>query len=130
MFNTTICFLRVLKSASELARDGAQLFHQPDIHLCFERVVLHLGNMFKFLGHCQFLEECTTSKEIVSFHDNGFVVLRFACGFNCSPIDGCYRDGLAHWKFGSWISQLAGYLFKGGDYFPLSVSTRSFGDEF
>ena len=37
--------------------------------------------MFKFLGHTQFLEIRTTSKEIMLFHDNGFVLLRFALGY-------------------------------------------------
>ena len=27
--------------------------------------------MFKFFGHNQFLEICSTSKEVVLFHDNG-----------------------------------------------------------
>ena len=40
--------------------------------------------MFKFLGHSQFLEICTTSKEVVLFHDNDFVLLRFSCRFNFS----------------------------------------------
>jgi hypothetical protein len=48
--------------------------------------------MFKFFGHTQFLEVCPTSQEIMLFYDNGFVVLRFACGFNKSSIRGCYRD--------------------------------------
>jgi hypothetical protein len=62
--------------------DGIVLFYQLDIHICCERILLFLRNMFKFLGHTQFLEVCTASKEIVLFHDNGFVLLRFACGFN------------------------------------------------
>jgi hypothetical protein len=64
------------------SNDGVHLFHQPDIHICFERIVLFLRNMFKFLGHTQLPEVCATSKEVVPFHDNGFVLLRFACGFN------------------------------------------------
>jgi hypothetical protein len=48
--------------------------------------------MFKFRGHTQLPEVCATSKEVVPFHDNGFVLLRFACGFNESSIDGSYRD--------------------------------------
>jgi hypothetical protein len=35
----------------------------------------------KFLGHTQFLEVCTASKEIMLFHDNAFVLLRYAYGF-------------------------------------------------
>jgi hypothetical protein len=62
--------------------NGAQLFRQPDIHICFERVVLFLRNMFKFLGHTHFLAICTTSKKVMLFHDNGFGLLRFACGCN------------------------------------------------
>ena len=38
--------------------------------------------MFKFFGHSQFLEICATSKEVVLFHDNGFVLLRLDCRFN------------------------------------------------
>ena len=71
---------------------GAQTFHQPIIHLCFERVVLFLRNLFKFLGRNQFLEISETPKEIVLFHDNGFVLLRFASGFNSSSIHGSYRN--------------------------------------
>ena len=62
--------------------DGILLFYQPHIHICCERILLFLGNMFKFLGHTQFLEVCTTPKEIMLFHDHGFVLLRFARGFN------------------------------------------------
>ena len=36
--------------------------------------------MFKFFGHSQFLEICATSKEVVLFHDNAFVMLRFRRG--------------------------------------------------
>jgi hypothetical protein len=63
-------------------QDGVHSFHQPDIHICCERVVLFLRNMFKFLGHTQLPEVCATSKEVMPFHDNGFVLLRFAYGFN------------------------------------------------
>jgi hypothetical protein len=69
-------------SSEEDARNGVCLFYQPDIHICCERVLLFLGNMFKFLGNTQFLEICTTSKEIMLFHDHGFVLLRFTGGFN------------------------------------------------
>ena len=41
---------------------------------------LFLGNMFKFFDNPELLEICATSKEV--FHDYGFVLLRFACGFN------------------------------------------------
>ena len=69
-------------SSEKVARNGICLFYQFDIHICRERILLFFGNMFKFLGHTQFLEVCTTSKEIMLFHDNGFVLLRFAYGFN------------------------------------------------
>jgi hypothetical protein len=49
--------------------------------------------MFKFLGHTQFLEVCTTSKEIMLFHDNGFVLLR-------SPLVALYHDGMVDGKGG------------------------------
>ena len=63
-------------------QDGVLSFYQPDIYICFERIVLFLRNMFKFLGHTQLPEVCATSKEIMPFHDNAFVLLRFACGCN------------------------------------------------
>jgi hypothetical protein len=66
----------------KLLEDGIYLFYQPHIHICCQRILLFLRNMFKFLGHTQFLEVCTTSKEIMLFHDNGFVLLRFARAFN------------------------------------------------
>ena len=77
--NTTVLYLILEKNS---LKDGVLLFYQPHIHICCERILLFLGNMFKFLGHTQFLEIRTTSKEIMLFHDNGFVLLRFARGFN------------------------------------------------
>ena len=38
--------------------------------------------MFKFRRYNQFLEICAASKEIMLFHDDGFVPLRLAGGFN------------------------------------------------
>jgi hypothetical protein len=73
-----LCFILQKKSHE----DGILLFYQPDIHICGECILLFLRNIFKFLGNNQFLEVCTTSKEIMLFHDNGFVLLRFANGFN------------------------------------------------
>jgi hypothetical protein len=59
--------------------------------------------MLKFLGHTQFLEVCTTSKEIMLFHDNGFVLLRFAYGFN-------YNNPLMTLIAMSWLTgKLGGY---------------------
>ena len=59
--------------------------------------------MLKFLGHTQFLEVCTTSKEIMLFHDNGFVLLRFAYGFN-------YNNPLMALIAMSWLTgKLGGY---------------------
>jgi hypothetical protein len=54
--------------------------------------------MFKFLGHNQFLEIRTTSEEIVLFHDNGFVLLRFARGFNKYSIDRVLLDVMVNGK--------------------------------
>ena len=48
--------------------------------------------MFKFLGHTQFLEVFASSKEIVLFHENGFVLLRFDWDFNQSSIVGSCSD--------------------------------------
>jgi hypothetical protein len=78
-FSTVTITLFLQKKSLE---DGIYLFYQPDIHICCERILLFLRNMFKFLGHTQFLDICTTSKEIMLFHDNGFVLLRLARGFN------------------------------------------------
>ena len=71
------CLIRARNSI----HDGVLLFYQPYIHFCFERLVLFLGNMFKFLGDNQFLEVCATSQETMLFHDHGFVLLRFVGGF-------------------------------------------------
>ena len=79
--NNIICCLYLLCSILQKRRtiqkthDGVISFHQPDIHICFECIVLFLRNMFKFRGDTQFLAVCTTSKEIMLFHDNGFVLL-------------------------------------------------------
>jgi hypothetical protein len=71
-----------------LLDDGAQPYYQPDIYLYFECVVLLLRNMLEFIGNTQLLAYCTAPKEIVLFHDNGFVMLRSGCGLNISSIDG------------------------------------------
>jgi hypothetical protein len=73
----------MFNSSEEVARGyGIYLFYQPHIHIGCERILFFLRNILKFLGHTQFLEVCTASKEIMLFHDNGFVLLRFARGFN------------------------------------------------
>ena len=54
--------------------------------------------MFKFLGHSQFLEICATSKEVVLFHDNDFVMLRFACDFNYQFINGSDGNVMGDWR--------------------------------
>ena len=80
LINATELFLFLILQKSR--EDGILLFYQPDIHICCECIFLFLRNMFKFLGHTQFLEVCSASKEIMLFHDNAFVLLRFARGFN------------------------------------------------
>ena len=70
------------KINSEAITDGIHLFCQPNIYICCEHIVLFLRNMFKFFSHNQCLEIRATSKEVVFFYDSGFVLLRFACGFN------------------------------------------------
>jgi hypothetical protein len=85
--------------------------------------------MFKFLGHIHFVEVYATSKEIVLFHDNGFVLLRFACGCNYSSTDGSYRDVMPDCKVG-WIHWLGGHFHKVLNCFRWLFFTRSFGDEF
>ena len=42
-----------------------------------EHNLYFLWDRFKHIGDSQFLEIVTTSKEIMSFHDHGAVVLRF-----------------------------------------------------
>ena len=71
-----------LKCIRILLQDGICLFHQPDIHFCPNRILLVLRSMFKLCGYNQFLEISATSKEIMLFDDNGFVLLRLACCFN------------------------------------------------
>ena len=65
------------KISLEKAPDGVRLFCEPNIHIGCKRIVLFLRSMFKFLCHSQFLEMRATSKKVVLFHDNGFVLLRF-----------------------------------------------------
>ena len=77
---------------NKLLKDGAKPFHQLHTHICCQRTIFLLRNMFKFLGHTLFLEVCPTSKEIMLFYDNGFVLMRFAGGVNESSIDGTLRD--------------------------------------
>jgi hypothetical protein len=88
----------VFISSEKSRNDGAQPFHQPDIHICFERIVLFPRNMFKFRGHTQYLEICATSKKIMLFYDNGFVLFRFASGCNESSMDGSCRNARVNWK--------------------------------
>ncbi len=86
--------------------------------------------MFKFLGHTHFLEVWAASQEIMLFHDNGFVLLRSACGFNESSMGGSYRVVFVDWKVGCIPPQLGGYSLKIGNFFPGYFIPRSFGDEF
>jgi hypothetical protein len=79
--NTTVLVLCLILQKKSLV-DGILLFYQLHLHICCECILLFLRNMFKFLGHTQFLEVYTASKEIMLFHDHGFVLFRFACGFN------------------------------------------------
>jgi hypothetical protein len=66
--NYIICCLYLLRSVFHKRRsitkshDGVFSFHQPYIYICCERIVLFLRNMFKFPGHTQLPEVCTTSK--------------------------------------------------------------------
>jgi hypothetical protein len=69
--------------------------------------------MFKFLGLTQFLEICATAKKIMLFHDNGFVLLRFAFNFSNSSIDDSFGDVVVAGKMrpnwvGSylWVSEI------------------------
>ena len=47
---------------------------------------LFVRNMFKFLGHNQFLQISEALKKIVLFHDHGFILLRFAILTNHSLV--------------------------------------------
>jgi hypothetical protein len=109
--------------------DGVLSFHQPDIYICFECIVLFLRNMFKFPGHTHFLEVYATSKEVMLFHDNGFVLLRFACGFNWSSTHGSSCDLILDWKVGC-VHWLGGYFHKVLGCFRWFFFARSLGDEF
>ena len=77
--------ISIILSHSDIKKsfnDAAGVFLQPNIHFCRQHIVLFLRNMFELLGHTNFLEICATSKEVVLFHDNDFVLLRFARGLN------------------------------------------------
>ena len=74
--------LRRLSLQKQSRQDGICLFHQPDIHIRLKRILLFLRSMFKLRGYNQFLEIGTTCKEIMSFYDNDFVLLRLSCCFN------------------------------------------------
>ena len=78
----TVMFISMEEINSEAIPDGIRLFCQPNIYICCEHIVLFLRNMFEFFGLSLFLEICATSKEVVLFYENGFVLLRFACGLN------------------------------------------------
>ena len=78
---------------------GAQIFCQLDIFGRCEYMFFTLGNMFKFIGHNQFLEICAATKEIVLFHDHGFVLLRFAGDLTELFLYGLYCDVMVDWKY-------------------------------
>ena len=116
-------------SSEAVARDGICLFHQPDIHIRLKRILLFLRSMFKLRGYNQFLEIGATTKEIMSFHDNGFVLLRLACCFNKLFMGGSLRSFTADWKTGCKLHMaLSGH--KVGSYLSTGFFARSFGDEF
>ena len=69
-----VMFISMEEINSEATPDGIHLFCQPNIYICCEHTVLFLRNVFKFFGHSQFLEIRATSKEVVLFYDNGFVL--------------------------------------------------------
>ena len=70
------------KNCMKSLNDGVQIFFQLDISVCCQYMFLSLGNMFKFIGHNQFLAIGPASEEIESFHDHGFVLYRLACCLN------------------------------------------------
>ena len=124
LFNRCVTITIILQKNS--LEDGILLFDQPHIHICCERILLFLGNMFKFLGHTQFQEICTTSKEIMLFHDHGFVLLRFVHGLTNNPLIAFISmswltgklDGNARWPY---ISLRSTGIFLGFSYFALLV---------
>jgi hypothetical protein len=59
-----ICVVFTFNSSNE---DGTSLLCQLDAHICCQRIVFSLRNMFKFLGHTQFLEICATAKKVMLF---------------------------------------------------------------
>ena len=91
LYNTICCEVLSILISSE-AKNGIHSFCEPNIYYCCEHIVLFLRNMFKFFGHSQFLEICATLKEVVLFHDNDFILLRFACGFNSSSSYSSWHD--------------------------------------
>ena len=51
-----------------------------------------------YSGHSPFLAICGTWEKIMSFHDNGFPLLRFACGYIRSSIFESNRGVWVDWK--------------------------------
>ena len=126
--NGTALFLCLILQKKSL-EDGILSFYQPHIHICCERIILFLRNMFKFVGHTQFLEIRTTTKEIMLFHDNGFVLLRFACSFNWLSIGGPFHDVMVDGKVGLKC-KMGSYFPKIDNYVRCIFIIRSFSDEF
>ena len=64
--------------------DGFRRLHPTDILVHCEYSFHVLWDNFKHVGHIEFFEVVTTTKEIMLFHDLGVVVLRFPGGYNKS----------------------------------------------
>ena len=102
-----------IQLSSHSLQDGICLFHQPDIHICLKRI-LFLRSMFKLPGYNQFLEIRAASKEIMLFHDNGFVLL----------LGSSYCDVADDWKVGKKVKRLK---MGGCTLAPMLLHPRQYG---
>ena len=66
--------------------DGFRRLHPTDILVHCEYSFHFRWDNFKHVGHSQFFEVFTTTKEIMLFHDLGVVVFRYRGGYNKSSV--------------------------------------------
>ena len=64
--------------------NGFKRLHPVDVLVRREHDLYFLWDRFKHIGDSMYLEIVTTLKEIMSFHDHGVVVFRFARSGNQS----------------------------------------------
>ena len=76
-FNSCTLLSTLTSLVDFLFQNAAKLLHPVNILVRRKPNLYIHWDRFKHIGDSQFLEIVTTSKEIISFHDHGVVVLRF-----------------------------------------------------